>query len=70
MAIRKKKAVEKVVEKVPVEETTPIEEKNLTPTPKPEVKEWTYDELVILPRAEYLKVEADIKAGRATVKQE
>lgn len=39
-------------------------------TPKKEVKEWTYDELAILPRDQYLKVEADIKAGRATVKQE
>jgi phosphoribosyl-ATP pyrophosphohydrolase len=68
MAIRKKKVVEKVVEKAvetPVEETV-----KPAPTPKKEVKEWTYDELVILPRAEYLKVEADIKAGRATVKQE
>lgn len=68
MAIRKKKVVEKVVEKA-VE--TPIEE-TVKPTPaaKPQVKEWTYDELVILPREEYLKVEADIKAGKAKVKQE
>lgn len=64
MAIRKKKLVEKTVEDITPEVVEKAE------TPKPQVKEWTYDELVILPRAEYLKVEADIKAGRATVKQE
>ena len=65
MAIKKKK-LEKVVEKTveaPVEEIV-----KPAPTPKKEVKEWTYDELVILPREEYLKVEADIRAGRAKVK--
>ncbi|MBO7716770.1 MAG: hypothetical protein J6S85_24600 [Methanobrevibacter sp.] len=68
MTVKKKKVVEKTIEDIvetPVEETVkPIA------TPKAEVKEWTYDELVILPRAEYLKVEADIKAGRAKVKQQ
>lgn len=68
MAIKKKKVVEKVVEKAPVEEVTPIEEVNPTPTPKPEVKEWTYDELVLLPREEYLKVEQAIRTGKAKVK--
>ena len=68
MAIRKKKVVEKAVEK-PVKTPVVEAEKPIEATKK-EVKEWTYDELVILPRAEYLKVEADIKAGRATVKQE
>ena len=68
MAIKKKKIVEKTIEDIvetPVEETVkPIE------TPKQEVKIWTYDELVLLPREEYLKIEADIKAGRAKVKQQ
>lgn len=68
MAIKKKKVVEKVVEKAvetPVEETV-----KPTPTPKQEVKEWTYDELVLLPRDEYLKVEQDIRTGKAKVKQQ
>ena len=29
---------------------------------KPEVKERSYDELVVLPREEFLKVQADVKA--------
>jgi hypothetical protein len=68
MAIRKKKVVEKAVEK-PVK-TPVVEAEKPIETPKKEVKEWTYDELVLLPRAEYLKVEADIKAGIAKVKQD
>lgn len=67
MATKKKKVVEKVIEKAveaPVEETVkPVA------TPKPEVKEWTYDELVLLPREEYLKVEQAIRTGKAKVKQ-
>lgn len=63
MATKKKKVVEKVIEKSPVEEVKPVA------TPKPEVKEWTYDELVLLPREEYLKVEQAIRTGKAKVKQ-
>jgi len=66
MAIKKKKVVEKTVEDIVV---TPVE--TVEPAaPKEEVKEWTYDELVLLPRAEYLQVEAAIKAGKAKVKQD
>jgi hypothetical protein len=64
MAIKKKKVVEKTVEDITPEVVEEIV------TPKKEVKEWTYDELVLLPRAEYLQVQADIKAGRAKVKQQ
>jgi hypothetical protein len=64
MAIKKKKVVEKTVEDITPEVVEEIV------TPKQEVKEWTYDELVLLPRAEYLQVQADIKAGRAKVKQQ
>lgn len=67
MAIKKKKVVEKTVEDI-VE--TPVVETVKPAAPKAEVKEWTYDELVLLPRAEYLQVEADIKAGKAKVKQD
>lgn len=67
MAIKKKKVVEKTVEDI-VE--TPVVEAVKPAAPKAEVKVWTYDELVLLPRAEYLKVEADIKAGKAKVKQD
>ena len=56
----KKKFVEEAVEEV-VE--TPKAE-----APKKEVKVWTYEELVLLPRDEYLAVAADIKAGKAKVK--
>ena len=66
MATKKKKVVEKVIEKA-VE--TPVEEAvKPVATPK-EVKEWTYDELVLLPREEYLKVEQAIRTGKAKVKQ-
>jgi hypothetical protein len=65
MAIKKKKVVEKTVEDItPVEEV--VEE---TVTPKKEVKEWTYDELILLPREEYLKIKSDIRSGKAKIKQ-
>ena len=35
---------------------------------KKEVKERSYEELVILPREEFLKVQADVRAGRAKFK--
>jgi len=62
----KKKAKEIHIEEaeLPVEEEV-VEE---YVAPKNEVKVWTYDELVVLPRDEYLKVECDIRAGKAKVK--
>lgn len=47
-------------------ETTPeiVEEK------KPEVKEWAYDELVLLSKEEFAKVEADVRAGKAKFKSQ
>lgn len=69
MAIKKKKVEKKVVEKA-VETPVKVEEiAKPTPAPKEEVKEWTYDELVLLPREEYLKVEQAIRTGKAKVKQ-
>lgn len=35
---------------------------------KPEVRERSYDELVLLPREEFLKVQADVRAWRARFK--
>ncbi len=58
-----KKKVKEVYEELPVEEEV-VE----IDAPKPEVKVWTYEELVVLPRDEYLKVESDIRAGKAKVK--
>ena len=57
-----KKKIKEVYEDLPVEEEVEVV------APKHEVKEWTYDELVLLPRDEYLAVAADIKAGKAKVK--
>ena len=66
MATKKKTVVEETTEDIvetPVEETVkPVV------TPKKEVKERTYDELVVLSREEYLAVEKDIREGKATVK--
>jgi len=33
------------------------------------IKVWTEEELAVLPREEFQKVEADIRNGKATVKQ-
>lgn len=46
-------------------ETTPeiVEEEE-----KVEVKERSYDELVLLPREEFLKVQAQVRAGKAKFK--
>lgn len=60
VTMAKKKFVEE-----PVEE---VVEAPKAESLKKEVKEWTYDELVLLPREEYLAVAADIKAGKAKVK--
>lgn len=54
-------AIEEVVEAK--EEVKPVVE-----TPKQEVKVWTYDELVLLSRADYLKAKEDIRSGKAQLK--
>ena len=68
MATKKKKVVGKTVEDI-VETPVKVEE-TVKPVaaPQKEVKEWTYDELVVLPREEYLKVEQAIRTGKAKVK--
>ena len=53
MALKKKKEVT-IKEKTPEEITPEIVEE--------EVKERSYDELVALPREEFLKVQADVRA--------
>ena len=53
MAIKKK-----TVKVAPKEVETKVEAK----VEAPEVKEWTYDELVAMSREDFLKAEADIKA--------
>lgn len=63
MALKKKKAV--TIEEVEApKETTP----EIVKESKAEVKEWSYDELVLLPREEFLKVQADVKAWKAKFK--
>ena len=50
-----------------------IKEEALEETPeivKEEVKERSYDELVALPREEFLKVQADVRAWKAKFKQQ
>lgn len=59
--------VEEAVE-TPVEETVkPIE----TPKVKAQtnIKVWTEEELAVLPRDKFLKIEADIRDGKARVVQ-
>jgi len=59
----KKKSV--TIEEVEApKETTP----EIVKEDKAEVKEWSYDELVLLPREEFLKVQADVKAWKAKFK--
>ena len=55
MALKKKKVA---IKEEALEETTPeiVEKKS------EEVKERSYDELVVLPREEFLKVQADVRA--------
>lgn len=57
MALKKKKTVTIEEVEAPKETTPEIVKEN-----KSEVKEWSYDELVLLPREEFLKVQADVKA--------
>lgn len=64
MAIKKK-----TVKVAPKEVETKVETKAEAKVEAPEVKEWTYDELVAMSREDFLKAEADIKAWKAKVKQ-
>ena len=57
----KKTGLEENIEAVETEEVG-------TPK-KSEWKVWTEEELAVLPREEFQKVEADIRNGKATVKQ-
>lgn len=74
MATKKKTVVEKTTEDIATPETMENvsvdtwEPVKPVATPKKEVKERTYDELVVLSREEYLAVEKDIREGKATVK--
>lgn len=65
MALKKKKAVTIEEVEAPKVDTPEIVKEN-----KSEVKEWSYDELVLLPREEFLKVQADVKAWKAKFKQQ
>ena len=60
MALKKKKEV--TIKEEALEETPEIVEE--------EVKERSYDELVALPREEFLKVQADVRAWKAKFKQQ
>ena len=64
-------ATKKVLKKktVTIEEVeTPKEATPEIVEAKQEVKERSYEELVILPREEFLKVQADVRAWRAKFK--
>ena len=63
MALKKKKTVTIEEVEAPKETTPEIVKEN-----KSEVKEWSYDELVLLPREEFLKVQADVRAWKAKFK--
>lgn len=65
MALKKKKTVTIEEVEAPKETTPEIVKEN-----KAEVKEWSYEELVLLPREEFLKVQADVKAWKAKFKQQ
>ena len=59
--VKKKVTIEEV--ETPTEATPEIVEEE-----KPEVKEWSYDELVLLSREEFLKVQELVRAGKAKFK--
>ena len=63
MALKKNKTVTIEEVEAPKETTPEIVKEN-----KAEVKEWSYDELVLLPREEFLKVQADVRAWKAKFK--
>lgn len=58
-----------MAKKTELEENIEAVETEEVETPKKsEWKVWTEEELAVLPREEYQKVEADIRNGKATVK--
>jgi hypothetical protein len=58
-----------MAKKTELEENIEAVETEEVGTPKKsEWKVWTEEELAVLPREEYQKVEADIRNGKATVK--
>lgn len=63
MALKKKKAVTIEEVEAPKDTTPEIVEEN-----KAEVEERDYDRLVALPREEFLKVQALVRAGKAKIK--
>ena len=65
MALKKKKVTIEEVETPKVDTPEIVEKKVEKPVP---VKEWTYDELVLLSKEEFQKVEAEVRAGRAKFK--
>jgi len=59
-----------MAKKTELEENIEAVETEEVETPKKsEWKVWTEEELAVLPREEFQKVEADIRNGKATVKQ-
>lgn len=62
----KKTELEENIETVETEE---VEAEEVWTPKKSEWKVWTEEELAVLPREEFQKVEADIRNGKATVKQ-
>ena len=65
-------AKKEVKKKVTIKEVeTKVEApKETTPEIVEEVKEWSYEELVLLPREEFLKVQADVRAWKAKFKSQ
>lgn len=58
-----------MAKKTELEENIEAVETEEVETPKKsEWKVWTEEELAVLPREEFQKVEADIRSGKATVK--
>lgn len=51
------------------EDIEAVETEEVETPKKSEWKVWTEEELAVLPREEFQKVEADIRNGKATVKQ-
>lgn len=64
MAKAKKKVVAIEEVEAPKVDTPEIVEEEK----KPEVKEWSYDELVLLSREDFLRVENDVRLGKAKFK--
>ena len=63
--VLKKKAVTIEEVEAPKDTTPEIVEKKSEP-----IKEWTYDELVLLSKEEFQKVEAQVRAGKAKFKSQ